>query len=99
MLQSLANWDKEEDMQVAVPSLPNAHINTRTSAVDDNEENGDLGESDSVSSDASTTQEAMARQVEAEAQQAASEVVKSTMKAVERDFPYTEKAITHKLDP
>merc|ERR1719201_1913021 len=39
----------------------------------------------------------MTGEIEKEAQEAASEVVASTMKSVEKDFLFAEKAITHKL--
>lgn len=60
-------------------------------------ESSDLGESDNVDATAATAEKSLDSEIEAEAQEAASEVVESTMKAVERDFLYTEKAITHKL--
>merc|ERR1719359_608848 len=61
------------------------------------DDNGDLGESDDITASAATTEQEMNTQVEKEAQSAAKQVLKSTMKAVEHDFLFSEKAITKRL--
>lgn len=60
--------------------------------------NNDLGEADGVDAAAAAAEGSLNKQIEAEAQEAASEVVSSTMASVEKDFLFAEKAITSKLD-
>merc|ERR1712100_686058 len=52
---------------------------------------------DGVDAKAAATEQNLDTEIESEAQEAASEVVKSTMDSVERDFLFAEKAITTKL--
>jgi hypothetical protein len=105
LTDALAAWGKEQDSELTPSASPGAHMEA---ASDDDMhsdlgESGDLGESDDIgvtdSTDAmaATAEKALSSDVEAEAQKAADQVVKSTMGAVERDFLYTEKAITHQL--
>lgn len=106
MTSALAEWGKEQD--VGLVSVPGDMGDTLTKAPektnhktdsggDDLGESGDLGESDDVDSTAAAAEKNLNGEIEAEAQEAASQVVKSTMHDVERDFLFTEKAITHKL--
>lgn len=58
----------------------------------------DLGDADGVDAAAAAAQGSLNKQIESEAQEAASEVVSSTMASVEKDFLFAEKAITSKLN-
>jgi len=104
MTNALAEWGSEQDAglmpgeEVTMPSKTSASKVQENGEHDgDLGESADLGESDEVDSTAATAEKNLNSEIEQEAQDAASQVVKSTMRDVERDFLYTEKAITHQL--
>lgn len=113
MTSALAAWGKEEQSSLEPGDLPDPTQRASAAVQGDNEmgessyvgasvhhdlgESGDVGDSDSVDATAATAEKNMSKEIESEAQEAASEVVSSTMKSVEKDFLFAEKAITHKL--
>jgi len=93
MTNALAEWGNEQDSSLD----PTAAAGTSVTPAPASEQHNDLGESDDVDATAATAEKNLNDEIEGEAQEAASEVVKSTMAAVEKDFMFTEKAITNKL--
>jgi len=95
MTEALSQWGNEQDS--SLDPTAGMSVTPRLSSAGESDQYNDLGESDGVDTAAADAETNLGAEIEEEAQEAASSVVKSTMKAVEKDFMFTEKAITHKL--
>jgi len=74
-----------------------APVKPKTFVMNSKTWNNDLGDADGVDAAAGAAMGSLNKQIESEAQEAASEVVSSTMASVEKDFLFAEKAITTKI--
>merc|ERR1711990_425802 len=81
----------ESDELIVLPRLKKVKLGESTGA------KVKVKVNDGVDAKAAATEQNLDTEIESEAQEAASEVVKSTMDSVERDFLFAEKAITTKL--